>query len=402
MIPDIVSDSCRALRPKRAAGRVPRCGFGCGHRPRCVSVVNDYGFSTKVWTMNKVLQEDYEMLSPYVTDKSLLQDTRWMVTGCTGMTGSYFLSFLSWLNEQELNGTARITAVHRGNLNANLANIGHLLDKPYIEFRQIDLSKDFSLNDDDRYDFVFHAASNAAPRTYLNDPIGTMNTNVKATQILLDHLLGCKRLRAFLFVSSGEIYGDPDIDNIPTKEEYIGITDHLKPRACYVEAKKFAETLCSNYSKQYGLPAKMIRPVHIYGPGFREHDSRVWADFVSKAARGQDIEILSDGKARRGFCYLADALAQIFAVIQKGQPGEVYNIGNDQHISIKDLADIVAAVAGNNIEVIIKNQLPGYLLESPKISCPSIDKVASLGPLLRTSVHKGIEKSFSWFCDQVL
>lgn len=347
--------------------------------------------------MEKILLEDFKLINQYIIDKEAFIGSRWLVTGSTGMIGSYLLSFLSWLNEKELGGSIEITAFHRSELSSDDHNLGHLLKKKHIKFRQIDLSNDFELSQDDNYNYVIHAASNAAPKSYLEDPIGTINTNVKATQIMLEHFKQSSGLRAFLFVSSGEVYGSPDISNIPTPEDYLGITDNLSQRSCYVESKRFAETLSLNYFMRYAVPVKILRPVHVFGPGFREDDSRVWADFIIKAVSGENIEILGDGLSRRGFCYLADAITQVLAVLQKGNPGEVYNIGSDEHFSIKDLATAVSEGAGNNIKILIKNNLPNYLQGSPQISCPSVRKVRELSPLLKTTLHEGIQKSVNWF-----
>src|SRR5690606_5181737 len=114
------------------------------------------------------------------------------------------------------------------------------------------------------FDFIIHAASNASPQSYLRDPIGTVNTNVRATQKLLDYATHGKNLRKLLFISSGEVYGDPNL--IPTPESFIGSTDHLGSRSCYVESKRFGETLCFNYSKSFDIPITIIRPVHVFGP----------------------------------------------------------------------------------------------------------------------------------------
>lgn len=347
--------------------------------------------------MHRILRDDFKRISNCLMDKASLKGTRWLITGPTGMIGSYFLSFLSWLNEAELDGSLSITALHRRELDPSDPNVGWLLGKKYLEFRRVDLSENFDLQADDQFDYVFHGASNAAPRAYLADPIGTINANVRATQVFLDHLKTSDSLKGFVFVSSGEIYGNPDIKDVPTPEEYLGLTNHLTPRSCYVEAKRFAETLCWNYFQAYDMPVKIIRPVHVYGPGFREGDSRVWADFIVKAARGEAIEILSDGKARRGFCYLADAVAQIMVIIQKGEPGSVYNVGNDEHLSIKELADLIAGLAAPPVPVIVKNEVPAYLQGSPQISCPSIARVAHLAPLLKTPIEHGMKQSIDWF-----
>ena len=156
--------------------------------------------------------------------------------------------------------------------------------------------------------------------------------------------------------------------------------------------------MCSNYYRIYHSPIIIIRPIHVYGPGFAKDDSRVWADFIRKAVNGEDIQILSDGTARRGFCYIADAVSQIISVFQNGKPGEVYNIGNDHHVSIKDLADVVAVQSGNQIHVVIKNEVPDYLKSSPQISCPDVNKVKSLSPhIINTDLNEGIKRTMEFY-----
>jgi len=346
--------------------------------------------------MNRVLIDDFRQIAGYIPDREALRGTRWLITGATGMICSYFLAFLCWLNEEELDGSLRITAIHRSEISESDPNIGFLIGKEYLTFRKIDLSQEFVLTEDDDYDFVFHGATSAAPKGYLSDPVGTINVNVLATRIMLEHFRTSRRLKAFVYLSSGEIYGNPDGANVPTPEEYLGVTNHLTPRSCYVESKRFTETLCWNYAQQYQVPVKILRPIQVFGPGFRKDDSRVWVDFIVKAINGHDIEILGDGTARRGFCYLADAVTQIMAVIQRGELGGVYNIGNDEHISIKELARIIADLSKQPMQVNVQNNLPAYLQGSPQISCPSIRKVNSLAPLLKTSIGDGMKKSFDW------
>ncbi|AUS95094.1 hypothetical protein CDQ84_03690 [Clostridium thermosuccinogenes] len=347
--------------------------------------------------MNAILVEDFKIINKYI-DKSALMNSKWFITGSTGMLGSYFVSFLSWLNENELNNSLTMTLTHRSKSIKDDANIGYLTNKKYINFVQVDLSSEFeAIKYHGEYDYVVHAASNAAPRIYLEDPVGTINTNVRATQILLESLKKSKKLKAFMYVSSGEVYGNPPMEAVPTPESYIGVTDNLSNRSCYVESKRFAETICWNYYKHYGMPVRIIRPVHLYGPGFRENDSRVWADFIMKAVNARDIEILGDGLSRRGFCYLADAVVQILLVLLHGENGEVYNIGSDKHISIKELADVIASLTNDTVSVKIKNDLPDYLKGSPQISCPSVEKVSSLSKLHYTTIKTGLDRTMKWY-----
>lgn len=329
--------------------------------------------------MNRLPEDDFASLLPYIPEPEAWRGTAWFITGGTGMLGSYVLRFLGWLNETRLDRTMSVTAVHRGELGPDHPNIGCLWDRPCIRFVRMDLRETRHL-DLDGYDYVIHAASNAAPASYMDDPIGTINSNAAALQAMLEGCKGKARLQKFVFVSSGEIYGDPDAGHVPTGESYIGATDHLSPRSCYVESKRFGETLCAAYARVHRIPITVVRPVHIFGPGFRPRDGRAWADFIGKAADGRDIDIWSDGTARRGFCYLADALSQLFAVVQKGAPGEAYNIGSDESVSIKDFAGMVAACAEQPVQVHIRNRLPDYMIGSPRISCPAIAKVSALSP----------------------
>jgi UDP-glucuronate decarboxylase len=351
--------------------------------------------------MHRILREDFERILPYVPDKEALKGSRWLITGATGIVLSYLTAFLSWMNETQLDESLTVTALQRRPLDSSDPNLGFLLGRKGLTFRTMDLSKEFSLGAGEDFDYVVHGASHGAPRDYLADPLATMNSNVRGTQIILDHLRMNGRIKAYLQMSSVEIYGEVEAKDVPTPEEYQGRTNHLSSRSCNVESKRFSETLCLQYCRQYGIPVKILRLAQVYGPGFKEHDSRVWVDFLVRASRGKNIEILSDGTARRGFCYVADALTQMLTVARRGEIGGVYNIGNDEHVSIRELADLVSNLSGRPIEVVVKNELPDYLKGSPRISCPSIEKVRALHPLLKTPLRQGLKNSYDWFNDRI-
>jgi UDP-glucuronate decarboxylase len=87
------------------------------------------------------------------------------------------------------------------------------------------------------------------------------------------------------------------------------------------------ETMCIAWSHQFGVPVKIVRPSHTYGPGMELDDGRVFADFVANVVRREDIVVKSAGTARRAFCYLADATLAYFTVLLKGQHRQSYNVG---------------------------------------------------------------------------
>lgn len=262
------------------------------------------------------------------------------------------------------------------------------------------------------FDFIIHAASIASPTFYRQHPIETMDANVTGLRLLLDH---CRERAAegrspegFLFFSSSEIYGDPTADQIPTPETYPGNVSPTGPRACYDESKRYGETLCVNFHREYGLPVKIVRPFNNYGPGLSANDRRVLSDFARRVLADDDIEILSDGSPTRTFCYVADAVVGYFKVLVDGRPGEAYNIGCDgPEISIAELARRVQELAGELFgyqgEVVLRTRGDGdYLVDSPQRRCPRIDKARSeLGFEPRIALDDGLRRTLLWYRAQV-
>ena len=213
-----------------------------------------------------------------------------------------------------------------------------------------------------------------------------------------------RSLRGFLFFSSSEIYGDPDVTAIPTAETYRGNVSCTGPRACYDESKRFGETLCVVYAKHEEIPVSMARPFNNYGPGLKITDGRVIPDFAKDIFLGRDIVLLSDGKPKRTFCYATDAIAGYFKILTHGRAGEPYNIGIDRpEISIGELADLAVRAAadlfGYNGKVVLgRSSETDYLTDNPNRRCPVIEKArAELGFDPKVSIEDGIYRSLIWY-----
>jgi nucleoside-diphosphate-sugar epimerase len=258
------------------------------------------------------------------------------------------------------------------------------------------------------YPYVVHAASIASPIYYRKDPIGTMDGNVNGLRTLLDYFLAQKEAGketgGFLFFSSSEIYGDPFPQFIPTTEEYWGNVSCTGPRACYDESKRYGETLCVNFARQYGLPIAMARPFNNYGPGLKITDARVLPDFARNILSGQDVVMLSDGAPTRTFCYVADAVCGYYKVLTRGRPGEPYNIGQERpEISMKKLAQITVDAArelfGYEGRVVTGvSDDAEYLTDNPNRRCPVIEKARrELGYNPTVDVHDGVRRALIWY-----
>jgi UDP-glucuronate decarboxylase len=237
---------------------------------------------------------------------------------------------------------------------------------------------------------VIHAASQASPRFYGTDPVGTALPNAVGTAALLEAATQAK-VKGFLFVSSSEVYGAASSDQ-PLKESDLGPLDPAAQRACYAESKRMGETLCVAWASQHGLPTLIVRPFHTYGPGLTRDDGRVFADFAYAVAEGRPIVMTSDGSARRAFCYASDAVDGILTVLTKGQPATPYNLANpDAELSVKELAELLVSLYPGS--ELIQRPPPGGYLPSPfNRLIPDISRLQGLGWQPRISAANGFRR----------
>jgi nucleoside-diphosphate-sugar epimerase len=256
------------------------------------------------------------------------------------------------------------------------------------------------------FQFIIHAASIASPTFYRRDPIATMDANVNGLRFLLDFARAQadrgRSLEGFLFLSSSEIYGDPTPEHIPTPETYRGYVSCTGPRACYDESKRYCETLCENFTQQYGLPITVARPFNNYGPGLKITDHRVLPDFARDVLAGRDIVMRSDGSPRRTFCYVADAVIGYYKVLVGGRPGEAYNVGVERpEISMAELAEKVVSLGRELFGytgTVVKRVDAEYLVDNPDRRCPDIAKARQqLGFDPTVLVDEGLRRALIWY-----
>ena len=159
--------------------------------------------------------------------------------------------------------------------------------------------------------------------------------------------------------------------------------------------------MCVAWAHQYGVPAKIVRPFHTYGPGMRLDDGRVFADFVADVVNHRNIVMASDGSARRAFCYLAEAVAGFFTVLFKGAVAQAYNVGNDRgELSILELARLLAGLhPGSPLEVVLDEaaKSPDYLKSKITRNCPDISKIRQLGWEPKVSASEGFQRTIQYY-----
>ena len=187
-------------------------------------------------------------------------------------------------------------------------------------------------------DYIIHAASIADSSLYLSKPVETLLPNTVGTWRLLE-MARRQPVRGFLFFSSSTVYGKVS-SKAAIQENDSGFLLPQEVRSCYAESKRMGENLCASFASEYCVPAFAVRISHTYGPTMTlEKDTRVFAEFVRNIVNHEDIIMKSDGKAKRAFCYIVDAVDAFFRILFYGTPGEVYNMCNDeQFVSIAELA----------------------------------------------------------------
>ncbi len=349
--------------------------------------------------VNPIVLEDLERIFATIRDRDKLDGSTIVVTGCAGFLGFYFIQFLVRYAEQ-----LRIRKVI--GLDTFLLNKPKWLQSVADEFpERLDL-RVFDVSKDDistipgavEARYVVHGASVASPTFYRRYPVETIDANIWGLRRLLDFYRGKETLKGFLFFSSSEIYGDPDPAHIPTDEAYRGLVSCTGPRACYDESKRFGETICWVYAKQYDMPLTIARPFNNYGPGMRIDDQRLPADFAKCVIENRDILILSDGKPTRTFCYVSDALSGYLLCLLHGEY-DSFNIGIERpEIAVSDFAKIYqkagAEICGyrGKVHYEISND-PDYMTDNPNRRCPVISKARErLGYDPKVLVDEGVRR----------
>lgn len=340
-------------------------------------------------TTNKIIEEDLRFIAESDIPWEKLDGKNILVSGASGFLASYIVETVLFLNEKKFKNKAKVFALVR-DLKKGEERFADYLGREDLKFIVQDVCEPVRIDED--VHFIIHAASQASPKYYGIDPIGTLSANVIGTKNLLE-LAHEKKVESFLYFSSGTVYGQVSDNQIPTKEKDYGYLDPLDIGSCYAESKRMGETMCISWFHQYNVPVKIVRPFNTFGPKMKFDDGRVHADFVVDVLANKNIIMKSDGSAIRNFCYIADSTAGIFTVLLKGKNGEAYNIGNDLgERSIVELANMIAGLIPEKrlkVEMNKEFKQEGYIKSEVKRYSPDLTKIKSLGWKPHYSLEEG-------------
>ena len=296
--------------------------------------------------MNRIIREDCLQIINDNEDIGKLRNKSFLITGASGMIGSYISFVLKTLNDlYQMNIHIILNVRNQNKLSREL------LDDENVEVIVQDVVNPFNYSG--KVDYIVHAASPASPKIMKDYPFETNAANTIGTYNTL-MLAKEKKVLGYLFVSSREIYGEP-ISNISTFKEdgMLGEVNPLIPRNGYAEGKKAAENMCVSMHEEYGINTKIVRLAHTYGPGMSINDGRVQADFLNNVIHNKDIIMKSDGSSIRTYTYISDAVNAIFKVLLLGKD-IVYNISDNKKITIKELALLLVKLSNGKSKLVME------------------------------------------------
>ena len=237
---------------------------------------------------------------------------------------------------------------------------------------------------------VFNLASPASPIDYAKLPLETLEVGSSGTRNALDLARACGA--TLLQASTSEVYGDP-LEH-PQREDYFGNVNPVGPRACYDEAKRYAEALVTSYARVHGTPIRVARIFNTYGPRMRVDDGRVVPAFVTQALRGEDFTVFGDGTQTRSFCYVDDLVSGLLLLFDKGDASPV-NLGNPVEMTLVQFADAVRRAVGKGGAVRSVRPMPQ---NDPQKRRPDISRAQKLlGWEPRIPLSEGLVPTVAYF-----
>ena len=263
------------------------------------------------------------------------------------------------------------------------SNLSSIMDR--IEFIKSDIA-DFDYSQP--FDTMINLASRASRVEWETYPVEVALSNSLGNNNLIKHAI--KNRALYVYASSSEIYGNPEI--VPTPETYIGRVSTTGSGSPYDEGKRFGEALVKSYEGEYGLKNIIIRFFNTYGPRMRGGDfyGRVLDRFIQQAIGDKPITVYGDGMQTRSFTYISDSIDAIMLLLKKGKNGEVYNVGNDREIKILELAQMVKRICGSNSPILF-GSIPE---DEPKRRSADISRIRKLGFTHRIDLESGIRNMF--------
>lgn len=341
--------------------------------------------------MAKHLERDFREIHALTEEETYDFDGKTiLISGGAGFLGSLFVKYFLYLNK------------HKLKFPCNIISLDNFLGRektkqpedPYLVNMDHDLIAPLGLKfHNKKIDFIINCSGCASPYYYERFPLETMDVSTIGTKNLLEVAL--HHNARILNFSSSEVLGTPHGEFIPTPEDYTPNVLTLDKRSCYDVTKMYIETISFVFRDQFNLDCKVVRPFNVVGY-FRQDDKRVMPNFISRVLKDEEITVYAPGSQTRAFCWYGDFLAGCIKVLTKGKD-ILYHVGNPENeISVIDLANKVAKIAGKE-ELVKVVKTPLVYENEPQRRCPSVDKIREeLNYQTTIDLDESINRMLEW------
>jgi nucleoside-diphosphate-sugar epimerase len=312
-----------------------------------------------------------------------------LVTGAAGFIGSFLCEELLRRGYQVVG----VDNLFRG----RMANLSDAQKSAAFEFRRLDLTERDaarSLNEllrSHSATVVYHYAAVNGTQHFYDHPTLVLDTNTRATIAVMEALEGTL-VERIVYASSSEVYGEPEI--IPTPESHHVKLTTMANRDSYAASKAIGDYYTRLFAQELGIGYVILRIFNTYGERMvNTKYGQVIPEFIRKCSEQAEFEIIGDGSNTRSFCYVQDAVERMVGLGEKGdQP--IYNVGNDEELSILELAKLVHEQMGRPFRAVFLPERPN----EHKRRCPDISLMrATLGNLRVTSLKDGLKRTIAYY-----
>ena len=296
-----------------------------------------------------------------------------VVTGGAGFIGSHLVELL----------------LHQGHAvhviddlsTGSVSNIAAFMEHPKFRFDKADIvTWDGLWAAVESADRIYHLAAVVGVRRVLQDPVRVLATNIAGTERLLRAALAGGWQPRFIFASTSEVYGFSPSGRLRESDDLV-FKAGSEARWSYAVTKLAGEHCVSAYAREHKLPVAILRLFNTVGPRQSPEYGMVLPNFVRQAVRGLPITVHGDGKQTRSFCDVRDTVRMIAELGETGlSVGEIVNVGNDQEITINDLAELTRRLAGSRSEIRHLSHAEAYGEDFADVThrCPDLTRLNTI------------------------
>jgi len=316
-----------------------------------------------------------------------------LVTGGAGFIGYHLSKELAEDETKKIHVVDNLSKGERDDLFENL------IEKENVYFDKLDLSERSSFEElDDDYDQIYHLAAVVGVSNVMENPVKTIRVNTYSTLYLLDYIAeGMQQEPKILFASSCENYSE-SIEHcgveIPTPEDVpLCIKNIENPRWTYAGSKILGEIACMQYAEEHDFRTSIVRYHNVFGP--RMGTQHVIPEFILRVQEDNDVFKMYGGDQYRSFCYVEDAVKMTINVMESREAnGMVVNVGDDNYVQIRELAEMIFDDFDVNPEIDDEGAPEGSI-EKRK---PDLSRIKELGCFTdRYNFIEALRKTIKWY-----